>query len=181
MTYTVNTPRLGIVDLTAIYTTLGSPGIGNLPSVTTEPQLGEIVTAWDPVIGGAEFIFLAVPISTAIPLGTLVDWDANYRVAANPTTTKTGLSVGATLVAFASNTALQYGWFQIQGKATVLKTAVTVAPNTGVFISGTAGRVQNVVSTGKQIIGARFANTATVTSTTSTVTVFLNRSAVQGA
>lgn len=182
MAYSASTARLGIVDLNAVVTTLGSPGIGNLPSVTTEPQLGEIVTGWDTSLGGGEFIFLAVPTTTVIAAGSMVNWDANYRVALLPTTVKTGLSVGVAIAAFASNAALQYGWFQIQGKATTLKTAVTVSPNSAVFITTTTtGRVQNVSSTGRQIIGARTANTATVTSTTSTVLVFLNRSAVQGA
>lgn len=182
MAYVANTPRLGIVDLNSVVSTLGAPGIGNLPSVATEPQLGEIATGWDTILGGGEFIFLACPVSTVIAAGSVVNWDANYRVALLPTTVKTGLSVAVAVAAFASNTALQYGWFQVEGKATTLKTAVTVAPNSGVFITTTTtGRIQNVSSTGKQIIGARTANTATVTSTTSTVLVFLNRSSVQGA
>lgn len=59
MTYVASTPRLGIVDLSAVAlaSSLGQPGPGQLPSVTTEPQFGEIATGWDPNLGGGEFMY----------------------------------------------------------------------------------------------------------------------------
>jgi hypothetical protein len=76
---------------------------------------------------------------------------------------------------------VQYAWFQIQGRAAVLKTAVTVPTNSRLFISGTAGRFHLAASAGKTIVGARTANAASVTSTTSTVLVDLYRPVLQGA
>ena len=42
MTYVITQGRaIGIPDLFAVYTTLGTPGNSNLPSVPTEAQLGD--------------------------------------------------------------------------------------------------------------------------------------------
>ena len=187
MTYIVSTPRLGIVDLTDV--TTRAPGIGGLPSVSLEPFLGEIATGYDnatTIASGGEFIYLRVPASTAIPLGTLVQWTFAtnpYTVVALPvlaTSKNTGASVAVSINAIASSTSVQYAWFQIQGRATALKTAVTVSPDTVIYASGTAGRFKVLTSAGGQILGARVASTATVTSTTSTVILYLDRPKMQG-
>lgn len=180
---TIGDPNVGI------YPTI-APGTGNLPSVVLEAQLGEIRTAWDSTLGYAEFIYLKIPVTTAIPLGSLVTWNAiggaatPYSAVVLPafsSSKQTGLPIAVPYVAVASNAAVQYGWFQIQGLTTVLKTAVQVLPaGAPISVSATAGRVRVIVSTGSTILGAFFANTATVTSTTSTVLVYLNRSCVMG-
>lgn len=185
MTFIISSPTIGAPDVTAVVTTLGSPGIGNLPSVTTEAQLGQVVDAWDPVLGGAKFIFLKVPVSTTITPGLLYQFDRNYTVAIIPasgTSKNTGVTVAlANNAVTSSATLVQYTWFITQGTAAVLKTAVQVAPGTPVYMSTTAGRVKFVSSAGTQILGARTQNTATVTSTTSTVLVYLNYSSLEGA
>lgn len=149
-----------------------------------EPKLGEIRKAWDDTLGAAEFIYLKVPASTAIPLGTVVQWTSGYTVAVLPvlaTSKNTGVSVAVAPVAIASSDDVQYGWFQIQGAAIVLKTAVQVTP-TGVpvYASATAGRIKLLTSAGGQISGMRTFNSATVTTITSTVTVFMDRPRMQG-
>jgi hypothetical protein len=73
----------------------------------------------------------------------------------------------------------QYGWYQISGNAVIKKTAVTVAPNVTLFLSATAGRVKVLASAGLQVVAARSANLTTVTSTTSTITVTINRPHLQ--
>lgn len=180
MTFTFSSNVIGAPDVTVVSTI--APGIAILPSSVLEPQLGEIRTAWDSTLGSGEFIYLKCPASTAIPLGTLVYWKNDYAATVLPaiaSSKSTGLPVAAALVAVASNTSVQYAWFQIQGKAVVLKTAIQVTPtNAPVFVAATAGRVKLVSSAGGGIIGAFMANSATVTTTTSTVTVYLNRSAV---
>jgi len=192
MTFVASNPRLGIVDISTVTTT--APGNSGLPSVSLEPFLGEIVTAYNNATGvasAAEFIYLQIPTSTAIAAGTLVQWTSTgtnasptfYVAAALPvlaTSKNTGNSVGVCVAAVSSSTSVQYAWFQIQGVATVLKTAVTVSPNVVIYASGTAGRFKVLTSAGGQILGARTANPATVTSTTSTVLVYLDRPKMQG-
>ncbi len=166
------------------YTTT-APGIAGLPSVTLEPQLGEIRKGWDTTLGGAEFIYLRIPTSTAITSGLLYQWSGpTYTAAVLPvlaTSKNTGHAVAAAVASLTSDaTNVNYGWFQIQGLATVLKTAVTANPDVVVYASGTAGRIKVLTSAGGQITGMRVASAATVTSTTSTVTVFMSRPAMQG-
>lgn len=181
MAYTFSSPRLGAVDVTVLTST--APGIAILPSTGYEPQLGEICTAWDTSLGSAEFIYLKIPASTTLAAGNLVTWTAGYTAAILPAlaTSKNTLSpIAVAPVAVASSTSIQYGWFQIQGQATVLKTAVQVLPNVVIYASGTTGRFKVLTSAGGQILGARTFNAATVTSTTSTVPVYLNRPTMQG-
>ena len=100
-----------------------------------------------------------------------------YHCSSYPTSNTTN-SNSFTLASDSTN--VNYGWFQISGLATVLKTAVAVSPDVVVYASGTAGRIKVLTSAGGQITGMRSANVASVTSTTSTVTCYLNRPAMQG-
>jgi hypothetical protein len=186
---------IGIPDISGVYTTLGVPWTGTtnqLPSVTTEAQLGEIVTAWDTTantatVGGGgygEFIMLAVPISTTIVAGTLYYWTpSDYKVVIVPasvSTTVSGSNICVAVNGVTSNAStVQYTWFQITGRTTVLKTAVQVLPNVPVYVAATAGRVKVLLSTFRSILGARTANATTVTSTTSTVALYINRPCIQ--
>lgn len=174
---------MGAVNI-GTYTTV-APGVANLPSAIFEPQLGEIRTAYDLTLGSfAEFIYLKIPTSTAITANLLYQWTGTYTVAVLPvlsTSKNTGHQVAAATATLASDaTNVNYGWFQISGLATVLKTAVTVSPDSVVYASATAGRIKVLTSAGGQITGMRTANTATVTSTTSSVTCYLSRPAMQG-
>lgn len=181
MAYTFNSHVLGAPDLTNITTI--APGVTNLPGNVLEPQLGEIRTGWDTTLGGAEFIYLKIPASTTLSVGNMVQWTSGYSLAILPvlaTSKNTGHQVAVCPVAIASSTSVQYGWFQIQGQCNVLKTAVTVSPDSVVYASATTGRLKVLTSAGGQITGLRTANAATVTSTTSTVLCYLNRPAMQG-
>src|ERR1035437_2317167 len=98
MTYTASGLKMGVPDVTTVITAgaIGTPGVGVLPSTATEAQLGEIVTAWDPTYGSAEFILLKVPNSTAITVGLLYQWDKNYTITLVPaggTSKNTGVAV----------------------------------------------------------------------------------------
>lgn len=181
MTYTFASNTLGCPDVTVVTTI--APGVANLPSIVLEAQLGEIRTAWDSTNGFGEFIYLKIPASTTIALGTVVQWTAGYAVASLPvlaTSKNTGHQVAVAPVAIASSASVQYGWFQVQGQTPVLKTAVTVSPDSVVYASATAGRIKVLTSAGGQITGMRSSNAATVTSTTSTVLCYLNRPSIQG-
>jgi hypothetical protein len=150
---------------------------GQSPFFNQEHPLGTIVRAYDSVLGEGEFIYLLGVVNTVV--GLLYTWDIS-------TFQTTVLAVTANLnqpvaVAMSANVAGQYGWYQISGMATVLKTAVQVTPAPlKVYISGTAGRVFVTSTSGREIMGARTANVATVTSTTSTVLVHMSRPFAQG-
>lgn len=165
------------------YTTT-APGIAVLPGAVLEPQLGEIRSAWDATLGWGEFIYLKVPVSTAITAGLLYQWTGDYTVAVLPvlaTSKNTGHQVAVAVNSLTSDSAnVNYGWFQISGKATVLKTAVQVLPDAKLYASATAGRVKVLTSAGGEITGMRNAAVTTVTSTTSTITAYLSRPAMQG-
>lgn len=187
MTYSLSSPTIGVPNITSVIAAggVGTPGVSNLPSVTTEAQLGQVVEAWDTTLGSAQFILLAIPLNTVITPGLLYQFDKNYNVTLIPaggTSSKTGVAVALGYNAVSSNaSAVQYTWFLVRGQAPVLKTAVTVPPQTALYMSATAGRVYITASAGKQILGARTQNTATVTSTTSTVNAYFNFSSIEGA
>ncbi len=191
------TPLLGDLDLCTV--NQDAPGVGTsagglntittsiLPRVPYVEQLGMIVAGWEPTLGGGEFILLKIATVTAIPLGTLVQWDATYTASVVPTASaaKSGVPVAVCIANTAgitggitSQTPVQYAWFQIQGQVQVLTTAVIRTINGRVFISGTDGRVMVTSAASKQVLGARFA--ASNSATISLNLVYLNRSFVQG-
>ncbi len=190
---------LGDLDIGSVST--DAPGVGagaGINTITTsiaprpifQPALGQIIRAWEPTLGYGEFIYLAVPTSTAVPLGTLVTWFtgalANYTVAVCPTTAKSAAPVAVCVSNTSGSTggitsnaiSIQYAWFQIVGIAQTLKTAVIHTLNSKVFVSGTAGRVMVTSASGTNIIGARFAssNSATI----SCALVWFDRASVMG-
>lgn len=181
MAYKFSAPILGAGPIG--YTTT-APGVAVLPGSVLEPQLGEIRNGWDSTLGWAEFIYLRVPTSTAITAGLLYQWASPYTVAVLPvlaTSKNTGHQVAVAVTTLTSDaTNVNYGWFQISGLATVLKTAVASTPDAKVYASATAGRVKLLTSAGGEITGMRTADAATVASGTSTITVYMNRPAIQG-
>lgn len=179
---------IGVPDVTAVAASgaLGAPWVSTtnaLPSVPVEVKVGTTMTAQDNTLGEATFILLAVPTSTTITVGLLYQWDKSYTavlVPAGGTSKNTGVALAVAYTAVtSSSTSIQYAWFLVRGIVAVLKTAVAIAPQTPLFISGTAGRVKAIASAGQGIIGARSQNTATVTTTTSTVNAYFNFSALE--
>jgi hypothetical protein len=140
--------------------TVAPPGIQDvnvsvLPRPVFQPQLGQIIRAWEPSLGFGEFIYLAIPSTIALPLGTLVTWYAAGGLASSGTLTgagsmydaiivpvkataqKTGMPVAVCVSSTVANsgagitanaTQAQYAWFQIGGNTQILKTAAQVAP-----------------------------------------------------
>lgn len=189
MTYAASDVRMGVPDITSVVLqgAEGDPsGITQLPSVTMSAKLGTIIKAedvannWD-----GQFIYLAVPINTTVTAGLLYQFDKTYAVTVVPvlaTSKNTAAQVVLAYTGVTSNAStIQYAWFLYQGTAPVLKTAVTVAPQLPVYMSATAGRIKILSSAGGSILGARTQNTATVTSTTSTVLLYLGPSSLEGA
>jgi hypothetical protein len=149
----------------------------NTVETSAKMTLGTIVRGKDPTYGAGEFIYLLGVTSQVV--GNLVTYaPSTYQTALSANTANTGKSVA---VAMAATTATKkYGWYQISGVAVVKKTAVAVSPGVKIFQSATTGRVMPTTASGKQILGAFTANAASVTSTTSTVLVSINRPHVQG-
>lgn len=160
--------------------------IGAQPITTTSTvqrhPLGSIRKAIDPILGEGEFIYLLGVASTVAGLAV------TYNATTSQTTLMTAsqkLSGADIAIAMSANVAAQYGWYQISGMAVVLKTATKFTPaavdkTSNVYISATAGRVMSTSTNGQQILKARGANLATVTTTTSTVTLQLDRPFMQG-
>lgn len=154
---------------------LGMPKIGSVDTVQAIP-FGSVVRATDPTYGGGEFIYVK-GVSGGFN-GALVTYVANTGVTALSTTS--GVATGGAPMAVLQGTLdanTKFGWAQITGDAVIYKTAVKFDPASGnrVYLSGTAGRIMQTSVAGRQILGARFASTTTVTSTTSTAVITLNR------
>jgi hypothetical protein len=169
MAYVFQNANLGLPPITSTI-------ISTQTSAPKPWKLGDIQRAVDPTYGGAEFIYLIGAANTVAGL-CVAYGPSTYQTTLLPNTANLGQPVA---VAMSANLAGYYGWYQISGVATVLKTNVSYEPNKAVFISGTTGRVMDTVASGKQIENARSANVATVTTTTSTILVSLNRPHAQG-
>lgn len=174
MAYKITEPRLGIPNISAV-------SDSSAPAVTP----GTIVRAEDPIYGAGEFIYL--PVLSAQIVGSLVNYDSGSGVGVsgsptitlNPNTANLARPVAVSMAANTSGTT-KYGWFCIQGTVPVKKTAVKVNPKVAMFQSATAGRIFPTTASGKQVLGARSMNTATVASATSTVLLEVNRPHMQG-
>lgn len=139
-------------------------------------KLGDIARAVDPTLGVGEFIYLLGVTGTLA--GLMVTYNTStFQTTLSPNTAN---NMDPIAVAMAANVGSQYGWYQISGLASVLKTAVQVLPGAKIYQSATAGRVFATSTSGKQILGARGASLTTTTSTTSTLLVLINRPAGQG-
>lgn len=185
-------PIIGVADLNAVYTAgaLGYPWVSStsnpLPSVPIEQLFGCIVGAENPdttVGGGGEFIFLRIPASTTVTAGLFYSWGdaaSGYDITVLPitaaTTTSSGAPVAVAINSLVSTTSVTGSWFQIQGRCTVLKDAVKMAPGAPVYFSkSAAGRVRVVGSAFYGILGARSATASTITTTTSSALLYLHR------
>lgn len=159
------------IDSTANYTANSGTAANNWFPV------GTILRGVDPTFGAGEFIYLQGVASLAV--GNVVSYNATTgAVTLLPSTANLDTPIAVSMAA--NTSASNYSWYQIEGFATVLKTNVQVTPQQKVYISGTAGRIFVTSTSGKEILGAKTANLTTVTSTTSTVTVLINRAFAQG-
>ncbi len=130
-------------------TRIGVQPIGVTSTVKNHP-LGDIVTAYDPIYGAGEFIYLPGAANTVVGSVVLYSPDdfATTLLAAN--------DIGSVAVAMSINVASSYGWYQIQGKAVVK--AGTVADNGNVYATASAGVVDDAVVAGDRVKNAKFAS-----------------------
>ena len=176
MAYSFTENRAGMLQIAN--TDSGVTMANGTSAIPTPPNtLGQVVRAFDPTYGEGEFIMLVGVASTVV--GSLVTYNATtYQTTLSANTANQATPVA---VAMAANTAGLFGWYQIGGLAVVKKTAVATSPQVAVYQSATTGRIMATAASGKQLLGARSANLATVASTVSTVIVSINRPHLQGA
>jgi hypothetical protein len=175
MAYSFVENRVGLPAVTDIDSGVTMPnGTSAIP--TPPATLGMVARAFDPVYGEGEFILLVGVASTEV--GSLVSYNAStYQTALAANTANLA---GPVAVAMSANGAGSFGWYQIGGLAVMKKTAVAVSPQVAIYQSATVGRVMPTAANGKQILGARSANLASVAAGVSTVVVSINRPHKQG-
>lgn len=175
MAYTFDEPKLGLLQINQVDSGTTMPD-GTTVVPTLPNKLGMVVRAFDPTYGEGEFILLKGVASTAV--GSLVTWDGTtYATTLCATTANQARPVA---VAMSANTSSStYGWYQIGGTAVVTRTTgVKLNPTVAIGVTST-GKV-GASASGKEILGARSANAATVASATTTVAVVMNRPHLQG-
>ena len=175
MAYSFTENRAGLLQIAN--TDSGVTMANGSSAIPTPPAtLGMVCRAFDPTYGEGEFILLVGVANTVV--GSLVTYNATtYQTTLSANTANQATPVA---VAMSACTAGLFGWYQIGGLAVVKKTAVAVNAQVPVYQSATVGRVMPTAASGKQVLGARSANLATVASTVSTVVVSINRPLLQG-
>jgi hypothetical protein len=135
MPYTIIDNRLGLQPIESTETVAAHP-------------VGTRCRAVDPTYGECEFIYLNGLASTAV--GELVIYDTRAG------TTKRAVAGdrGPCAIAMSANVANQFGWYQIAGSGPIR--AGTVAANGNVYLTATAGQVDDAVVAGDKVDGARF-------------------------
>lgn len=118
-------------------------------SATQNYPVGTIIKAKDDTYGEAEFIYLKGVASTAV--GDAV----TYTVKPAATVRAVASGRGAVAVAMSANVASQYGWYAISGCVPVK--AGTVAAGGVVYLTATAGQLDDAVVAGDKVDGAVFA------------------------
>ena len=149
MSYVINTPIAGSQPIAERNT-------------TQRHALGTIVRAAHPTYGEGEFKYLK-GVSSCV-LGSWV----SYKDEDGTTALLAANAIGPVAVAMAATTASYYGWFQISGTA-VGKCLTAMASNTRVWITGTAGSVDDASVAGD---GINLAKSAALTVVGSLVTTF---------
>jgi hypothetical protein len=178
MAYTITDHEAGFTPIGVIDTGILTPtavSAGTTTTIPTPPAVpGQVVKGFDPVYGMGEFILLKGVASTAV--GSLVIFNTtNYTTTLCPVTDNLGSPVAISMTANTSSS--NWSWYQIEGVAVVAKsTGLGLATNVALGVNS-IGKVGTSAS-GKQILGARTAN-STVSATT-TVQVIMNRPHLQG-
>lgn len=119
-----------------------------------------------------EYIYLKGVANVA--LGSVVVFDEAYETLLASATN----NIGQIAVALGAVVADKYGWFQIGGKA-VAKVLTAFADNSKVFLTATAGSVDDSGSAGDQLVGA-YGRSAIDTPSTGLAYLQLNGNVVVG-
>lgn len=156
---------------------LGLQAIG-LNSTVQNSALGRTITAYDPTFGEGEFIYLVGVANTVV--GSAVIYDATtFQTTLAPSTANLARPIAW---AMGASVASQYGWYQMSGAVTALKSVNhNIQPNVAVGVLS-AGKIATTSSSGagKEIEGARYTGAATAASASTTCVIVVNRPHYQG-
>jgi hypothetical protein len=152
---------------------IGSQAVADTDT-TQRHALGKIVSAEDPVYGGAEFIYLKGVASTVV--GSLVTYDIN---AGTTTLAPATGGTGPVAVAMSANVANQFGWYQIAGVAAVKAPNAMVVGAEIFMLAATPGSVDDAAVAGEQILNAKALST-TGTPSAGLALIEINRPFLQG-
>lgn len=147
---------------TTLFPLIGSQPVSNyfIPDTVQRQPLGSKISVFDTYYGGMELIYLLAG-ATAIPSGTVLQWDKDFVAIANPATANTGAPV-----AFSSfNPTVPIGtyfWAQVSGKLPVLS-ATSVAALTPIGIHASTAGSLNTLGNGRQLMNANVVLAATGT------------------
>ena len=131
-------------------------------STTQNAPLGTRIQAIDKAstaYGIGEFVYLKGVASTAVGSVVLIDQD-DFS-----TSLATANDVGYLAVAMAATVASEFGWYQVKGKA-VIKGLSGLADNASLYLTSTAGSLDDAVVAGDRVKG--YAKTASALDTPST-------------
>jgi hypothetical protein len=138
---------------------LGAQPIANTDTTQNHP-LGTIVRTVDPTLGAGEHIYLKGVASTAIG-----DW-VIYSPVLGTTVRATANSNGPLAIAMAAcDTTTKYGWYQISGVAKANGLTSITHSSGFLWLTGTAGSVDDASVIGDAIINARKTTTVHVVGT----------------
>lgn len=130
--------------------------------------------------GGIEAIYLQGAASTIA--GSVVSYNPLAGTTTLVPTSNKNLGYPIAVAAAATNTTGTWGWYQIGGVAIVAKDVTDFGVGAKIYGSTTtAGYVTSTAASGAQLLGAQGANVASVSSTTSTIYVVIDRPHMQGA
>ena len=118
-------------------------------STTKNAPLGAVVQAKDVAstdYGVGDFIYLQGVASTAVGSVVLIDQD-DFT-----TTLATADDTGYIAFAMAATVANEYGWYQIAGKC-VAKALASCADNASLYLTATAGSLDDAVVAGDRVKG----------------------------
>jgi len=143
----------------AFQLTSPKPGVGDFASFDTVKRfpVGTIVSAYDPIYGEGDFIYLPGVASTVA--GSLVTYNTNASSGAGATAlTASGTAAtvrGPAAVAMSANIlTTTWGWYCIRGAVPIV--AGTVAANALVYATATGGSTDDAVVATNKVDGALF-------------------------
>lgn len=148
-------------DYKIIFNSVIAQGIASNETTELVP-LGTVVQAKDRAAtdyGVGTFIYLKGVASTVVGSVVLIDQD-DYS-----TSLATANDVGYLAVAMSASVASEFGWYQITGKA-VIKGLASLADNASLYLTSTAGSLDDAVVAGDRVKG--YAKTASALDTPST-------------
>ncbi len=167
---------MSTITLTGSYNTEGRAGIGPLSQADADAicPLGTRLNFKTPS-GEVEAVYLQAD-SSGVTAGNICVFD-NY--VATKAASTANQARGA-CVACATLAASEYGWFIVNGLASMLCDANNTADNGKAYLSSNAGVASASAANGKQIMGVGFAEAVTISSGTAMVKTNLQHPTLQG-